>query len=561
MYEEKKPPPLEVSSTARRSGVTRKRGHKYNTRVVKRRLNPSKYKKYKKKSRKKMPTKRKRKRTPKTAVSRSTVDRMIKKAFQRQDPAYSEAVMPGYSWRDLEYIASNAPEDSDRKKAESALWYRFTNKIYGRGDYFSAMKRYGKWAARGIGAAATAAPYAMSGDYSAAGRALKRGWGKGARVSKILGMGDYGMSSNQIVHAGGLPSNPHQNIHHVSTADADLTGDVLYSNTEFVENIYANVTGTSGQSGFENRSYSINPGLTTTFPFLSQIAQNFELYEFVGLSFQYKPTSGEFGNNNSNSLGKVVLCTNYDPDALPFTNSVVMENYDYACSTKPSSGCLHGVECAPSQRSAIQMYTRTGVSSTKDRVYTDLGIFQLATEGVPFGGTGDRSALIGELWVTYTVKLSRSKLNAVLGENILYGSLSGTITNPEFLPGTLAAGSTLELSSEVELGGFGVRVSLPINIVVGAYLIVFRANYDADGPDDLIVDGPINCTLPGGGKAPGNFTPSQLKERSAELQISVDEPGKPVSFRCRLRNPGSTGTWAVTLTQIDPDYISPGGYF
>ena len=43
----------------------------------------------------------------------------------------------------------------------------------------------------------------------------------------------------------------------------------------------------------------------------------------------------------------------------------------------------------------------------KDKLLTDLGLFQIATEGVPVGTT---AALVGELWVTYQVKLSRATI-------------------------------------------------------------------------------------------------------------------------------------------------------
>lgn len=281
---------------------------------------------------------------------------------------------------------------------------RKMTRFKGHGDYKAVWKKNRKYIPRMIGAAA--------------GRALGYGAGAGyevgGRVSKAIGWGDYKV--NQIVDSS------QQNIHHVSVVNTDLSGDIIYSNTEFVKNIYATIT--SGSSPFHVDRFDLNPALLSTFPFLSQIAQNFELYEFQGLLFQYKPTSGEFGSNNSNALGKVVLCTNYDPDAANFTSSIVMENYDYACSTKPSSGCVHGVECKPSQRSVTQLYTRTG-DSTKQRIFTDLGSFQIASEGIPSSVAQD--VLIGELWVTYTVKLSRAKLFASIGESILHAAFQLSI--------------------------------------------------------------------------------------------------------------------------------------
>jgi len=244
----------------------------------------------------------------------------------------------------------------------------------------------------------------------------KKGWKAGARLSRLSGMGDY--STNQIIDN---PTGSGQQavMHNVGTTD-DLTGDLVYSNSEFIANVTAFCPAGTQSSPFQIQGFELNPGLSTTLPFFAQLAQNFELYEPMGWIFQYKPTSGEFGNNTSNSLGKIIMATNYDPNASAFVNAVQMSNYDYANSSKPSEGMIHGVECAPQARSTRMMYVRTGVSP-KDKLFTDIGTFFLATEGIPFGESStDRSAIVGELWVTYSMRLSRSKLYQSLNENIPY---------------------------------------------------------------------------------------------------------------------------------------------
>jgi hypothetical protein len=330
-------------------------------------------------------------------------------AAKRFRNRYSEQYPRGSEMSLALYGPSYKEASIGQKDARKALRFK------GPGDYKSMWKKARKYVPRGVGAIAG---YAYGGASGA-----KSGWDRGAHLSKAFGWGDY--SFNQIT-SGPASMNPHQNVHHLSSSTKDLSGDIIYSNTEFVRNIYVTgPTSGAGTSSFQLESLPLNPALQTTFPFLSQLAQNFELFEFQGLMFQYKPTSGNYGNSNSNSLGKVVMCTNYDPDAATFANTIVMENYDYACSTLPSSGCVHGVECKPSQRSVNQLYTRTGTSS-KDLVFTDLGNFQIATEGIPFGAA-NQEALIGELWVTYTVKLSRAKMEQSTGNTILHGAFQGSV--------------------------------------------------------------------------------------------------------------------------------------
>lgn len=216
---------------------------------------------------------------------------------------------------------------------------------------------------------------------------------------------------------------------------SDLTGDIYLRRKEFVSNVFANGVGTSQQaiqSTFNVQTFNINAGLAATFPWLSQVAKNFTFYEFEQLIFEYKPLSGEYGNLNTNALGKVVMSTQYDPDAPNFQSSIQMENYDWTTSQKPSEHGLHGVECKRVERSTNQLYVRVGASA-KDEVLTDLGDFQIATEGIPLtipNGATSSTVPIGELWVMYTVKLSRANIyNSTSGGgggvDVHFGSTTG----------------------------------------------------------------------------------------------------------------------------------------
>ena len=236
----------------------------------------------------------------------------------------------------------------------------------------------------------------------------------------MSGMGDYGpVTSNAIVH--GVPSNA-QNIPVHTAAASNMTdsGDITLSHKEFIQNISIQATSTDQVSSqFTNQVFQLNPGLQNVFPFLSQLAQNFTLYSMQGLMFSYKPTSGEMGAN-SQQLGKVIMATDYDPQAVPFINSIQMENYQFSNTAKPSIGQVHGVECKPSESMLDMKYIRTG-TVTRDLTLTDMGLFQIATEGIPFPRSTvvGTTVVIGELWATYTVKVSRANLySSLLGYNI-----------------------------------------------------------------------------------------------------------------------------------------------
>lgn len=279
-------------------------------------------------------------------------------------------------------------QDADdlQKAMRLALRYK------GEGDYWdeamtgaAAGGTLGGVVAAPFGPAAVPMGAAIGG---AAGGLLGLGTGL---YDQYFGEGDYGRTSNQII-AGSRPP--------ISVnASNDRTGDILIRQTEFIGNV-------RGSENFTLDSYEINPGLDKMFPFLSQLANNYEMYEWSGLMVAYKPTSGEGATNNA--VGKVVIATNYDPRAPDFGSSMEMQNYDYASVGKPSQTIIHGIETAKSQLPIGMKYVRNGVSS-KDLEFTDIGKLFIATEGMP------SNEVVGELHVTYTVKLSRAKLFASLG--------------------------------------------------------------------------------------------------------------------------------------------------
>lgn len=167
----------------------------------------------------------------------------------------------------------------------------------------------------------------------------------------------------------------------------------------------------SSSIAFTNTTYSINPGLATTFPWLSTIAGNFEEYDFKQLVFQFKSTSADALNSTNTALGTVVGATIYNSVNAAFSNKQQMENYEFAKSSKPSEDQVYPVECAHGENPVEQLYIRTsGVPTGADPRLYDLGTFQLATVG------SQAAAVVGELWVSYTVELYKPKLDAISDE-------------------------------------------------------------------------------------------------------------------------------------------------
>lgn len=434
----------------------------------------------------------------------------------------------------------NYGDDLAKKNAQQQLATRNQYRYYGPGGYWDRIKQVGKWGLRAGGAAVGAAAAIASGNMDDAYIKGRDGWYKGAAASKYLGMGDY---TNQLVQGG--PPGANMNI---SVNPLNETGDIFYSNTEFVGNIFASVPAGPSTSTFELRKYEINPGLGAVFPFLSQLSQNFDLYEFYGLMFHYKPTSGEFGNNSSNSLGKVIMVTNYDPDAKDFRTAIEMENYDYASSCKPSCTLVHGVETDPTQRATRMLYTRDGPSS-KNRIFTDIGNFYVGTEGIPFGGAGAQRALIGELWVSYGVRLSRSKLYETLGEGVLYRIQTMSATSSVWnAANSVATQSKINVSFS---GDATLVMTHGADVPNGRYFYSIRNTGSisnvTNNASDMV---PFNANT-----VNSRFSNSTGASTSAfifeYIYDAINAGTTTITFN---RAAISNGTWQVVLIQVDPDF-------
>lgn len=223
--------------------------------------------------------------------------------------------------------------------------------------------------------------------------------GKMARVGRsIRGFGEYHIGSNSIMSGGMSPP---------MITNSVVNGGVIIRHREYLRDIPA-------ATNFTNYVFPLNPGISSTFPWLSQIATSFEQYRFRGIVFEFKSTSADnvLSSASSTALGTVVMGTKYNVLDGPFTNKFEMENWEFTTSCKPSLTCMHPIECAKSQTPQTMLYVRPGnVTETGSvpngdlRLY-DLANFNIAVLGMQNSGEG----MIGELWCTYEVEFFKPKL-------------------------------------------------------------------------------------------------------------------------------------------------------
>lgn len=465
------------------------------------------------------------------------------------------------------YKTATMPQRMNRLRAG----FRGRGDYSGQGDYASWKPFLQKWVPKG--------------SLSAVGGYLAGGFGShlGQAASNYLGWGDYAgeAGGNQII----ADSNVHKPI--TVNASNDLSGDIYISHREYLGNVTALGTGVSTPSSFSSQTFPINVGVAATFPWLSQIAVNFSLYELEGCIFEYRPTSGELGSA-ANTLGKVVMVTQYDPDASPFTSTIEMENYDYSNACKPSEHMIHGVETDPKQRATKMLYVRSGVSS-KDKIFTDVGFFQVATEGLPVNVAAGTQVNVGELWVTYKVKLSRANLFSALSKEILtdffLARTTGAVNlfndslalqqsttyllNSYSTPADVSHPSnkkTNGIGCDLSTGGLaGFNITFPVTIVNGTFKVFAYIQNGAAAATGWSAPVLTNCKLLSNPTLSSGAASSQVAPEGAIVAttksiwfyVQINAPGfSQASIAMNLTaNAAANCVTAVEITEFNPTAI------
>lgn len=288
------------------------------------------------------------------------------------------------------------------------------------------------------------------------------------------------------------------------------------------------VTTSSSARDFKLDSYAINPGLPQTFPWLSNIANQFQQYEIKGMLFEFRSTcSDAIASGTDISMGSVILATNYNSADDDFASKQQMLQTEFCAQGRPSQCILHPIECKPSLTSVETLYTRSGAVPTGSdiRLY-DLGKFQIATQG--FQGT---SVNIGELWLTYEIAFKKpiqsNGTSVLLGDfyNATTGITSSALygTNATLVDGS-NAGSELSAND----------ILLPDANPGDVYLVTYHANGTA-----AAINGPVVTATSGhllqlwdnganeGGAAPQGGVTSSKVMWSALIKINATFTATP----------------------------------
>lgn len=146
-------------------------------------------------------------------------------------------------------------------------------------------------------------------------------------------------------------------------------------------------------------SFSINPGLAASFPWLSNVAIMYESYRFHGLQYHY---SGEAATSTT---GSVVLALDYDAnDTAPPGKQQAMSYKSSVRSTLWEDSTLVA-QTADLNKIGPTRYVRSGTVPSTDIKTYDAGTLFVGLN------SASASALAGEMYVEYDVEFFTPQLN------------------------------------------------------------------------------------------------------------------------------------------------------
>lgn len=215
----------------------------------------------------------------------------------------------------------------------------------------------------------------------------------------------------------------------------DESESIVISNREYVQDVYG-----PGSAAFTNQSIQLNPGLQQNFPWLAQIAINYEEYDFLQLIFTYRSIIDIGNANTTGQSGSLVMVCDYNASHAPFDTKEAMMCYHGAVSGKATEDLVCGIECDPAKTNINEGFVRTGPVPYGEDIKTyDHGLFQFAISNIP---AAMQNQQLGELWVDYTVRLRKPKLATsrgfaiqqdtfVAGESAWNGTLATPAANSD----------------------------------------------------------------------------------------------------------------------------------
>lgn len=279
----------------------------------------------------------------------------------------------------------------------------------------------------------------------------------GAGISRIFGQGDYVVKSNTLMNSGPPSFSP-------------LNSGIRITHREYITDILSS-------TAYQVRTYRLQPSISSSFPWLSQLANSFEQYKVNGMVVYLNTTSGNAVSSTNNALGVWGVTTVYDPTRPPLANKLLAEEYVGCTSGVPACSIMHPVECKPKSDVLERYYVDYTQNVTGDSLkFYDHGLINVFTQGQQAA-----SINLGEMWIAYDITFYNPRVQPVAELNVAdhYG-ISGsaiTATNPMGTTPVLSPNAGSGIGTTITTGGSGfATLNLPANTSTGTYIVAYLYN-------------------------------------------------------------------------------------
>jgi hypothetical protein len=346
----------------------------------------------------------------------------------------------------------------------------------------------------------------------------------GSYIGKIFGSGAYSMNQNNLLQSFNdqVPF-MHSSAESVTLRHREFIGDVSSSTT------------------FASRVFSVNPGLSATFPWLSSVAENFQEYEFKGLVFEFKSTSSVALSAANTAMGVVALAAQYRADSTAFSDKQTMLNEMWSVDGKPSESFFLPIECAPKENPMRELYVRTGsLPANSDLKFFDLAKVTVATVG------SQGAYVVGELWASYDVVLKKPQGGANIGLNVPSANL---LLNAPVIAAPLGTSRTVNFDN-IGLTVTNTVLTLPVGLA-GEWIVTFYWGGDVAaataGPTYTFA----GCTNIGSFYAPNSVSATKM---IISYSFTIDNPSVAATITLSANGvfPTTNSTGYLVLSQVNP---------
>lgn len=157
----------------------------------------------------------------------------------------------------------------------------------------------------------------------------------------------------------------------------------------------------SGSQNFTvQRTIQLNPGLATSFPWLSTQAQSWEQYRFSSLNVHYISRSA------ATAAGSIMLVPDYDVLDAPPSSEIIAMSYKDARDENVWRSFAIRLDQRAMFPTGNRKYVRLGLVSN-----ADLKTYDVAALNVCTIGTIDNTTSIGKIYLEYTVEFFVPQVN------------------------------------------------------------------------------------------------------------------------------------------------------